>query len=521
VHGRATQKGLYVAAACSDCHSAPDQAGQRTAHRILSPADPESTIFRFNIPDTCGKCHQSITQDYWDGIHGQYVQRGSADAPVCTNCHGEHGIISPRDAMSPVSATRLAEETCAPCHESALLNEKYGLPGGRLASYIDSYHGVKSKAGDVTVANCASCHGSHRILPSTDPQSSIHVNNLRGTCGECHPGISEELAQTQIHATATGLRTGWPEFFRKLYLVIIFVTIGFMVLHNAADWFRHVRQLNGAPFVQRLSPSEVAQHWVLMLSFTVLVISGFSLRFADAVWVQWLFGWQGGFEARGIIHRVAAVVLTLGVVWHAFYLFTVRGRRWFRDMTAARVDLRHFVQNFAYFLGLRKEGPRFGRFSYMEKLEYWALAWGTVIMTATGILLWFDNYFTERWHLPKGVLDVMLVIHYYEAWLAFLAILVWHIYGTLFKPGVYPMNPAWLTGKMPKAMYVEEHPEGPKLAARAVRVRYEEQEDSNEKGGERVLPPEADRNSPSSAAARTTDGDASSHSPGEAPHRAG
>jgi cytochrome b subunit of formate dehydrogenase len=501
VHGRATQKGLYVAAACSDCHSAPDQSGRRTAHRILSPADAESTIFRFNIPDTCGKCHPNITQDYWEGIHGQYVKRGAADAPVCTNCHGEHGIVPPRDPHSPVSATRVAEETCAPCHESALLNEKYGLPGGRLASYIDSYHGLKSKAGDATVANCASCHGSHRILPSTDPQSSIHAANLRGTCGECHPAISEELAQTKIHATATGLRAGWPEFFRKLYLVIIVGTIGFMVLHNAADWLRYVKQMSVAPFIQRLTPSEVGQHWVLMISFTVLVITGFSLRFAEAGWARWLFGWEGGFEARGVIHRVAAVVMVVGAVWHVLYLFTARGRHWFRDMSARWSDVRTFGDNLKYFLGLRKSGARFGRFSYMEKLEYWALAWGTLIMSATGILLWFDNYFTRHWHLPKGLLDVMLVIHYYEAWLAFLAILVWHVYGTLFKPGVYPMNPAWLTGKMPGHMYTEEHPDGPKLAARLVRVRYEEPVEQAAEPA--VLPATGDSKAQSSRAGQT------------------
>ncbi len=477
VHGRATKKGLYVAAACNDCHSALDKTGRRTAHRILSPADPESTIYRFNIPDTCGKCHKYITQDYWEGIHGQYVQRGSADAPVCTNCHGEHGIISPRDPLSPVSAARVATDTCAPCHESALLNEKYGLLGGRLASYIDSYHGLKSKAGDVLVANCASCHGAHRILPSSDPTSSINAANLQETCGECHPGIGKELANTKIHETATGLHAGWSDFFRRLYIVLIVVTIGSMLLHNGADWLRHVRRMNAKAFVQRLGPSEVAQHWVLMVSFIVLVVSGFSLRFSEAAWVRWLFGWEGGFEARGIIHRAAAVVMVVGSVWHVLYLFTTRGRHWFRDMTAAWSDLVHVRQNLSYFLGMRDEPPRFDRFSYMEKLEYWALVWGTIIMTGTGLLLWFDNYFVDRWGLPKGLLDVMLVIHYYEAWLAFLAIAVWHLYGTLFKPGVYPMNPSWLSGKMPKEMYDEEHPEGPRLKTRTVRVRYEDEEE--------------------------------------------
>ncbi len=481
VHGRATKKGLYVAAGCDDCHSATDKNGKRTAHRILSPADPQSTIYHFNIPDTCGTCHKYVTQDYWEGIHGQYVKNGSLDAPVCTTCHGEHGIISPREPLSPVSPRAVATDTCSPCHESALFNEKYGLPGGRLASYIDSYHGLKSKAGDVMVANCSSCHGAHRILPSSDPTSSIHANNLLATCGDCHPGISPDLAGTKIHQSS-GLHTGWSAFFRELYIVLIIVTIGIMVLHNGADWLRHVRRMTKTAFVQRLSANEVVQHWVLALSFTALVVSGFALRFSDAFWVKWLFGWEGGFEARGIIHRVSAIVMMLGAVWHIVYLFTARGRHWFRDMVASRKDLSHIAQNLAYFAGRREEPPRFERFSYMEKIEYWALFWGTIIMSGTGVLLWFDNYFSDRWGLPKGFLDVMLVIHYYEAWLAFLAIVVWHLYGTLFKPSVYPMNPSWLTGKMPRDMYLEEHPDGPKLKARSMRIRYEDEEEPG--GGE-------------------------------------
>ena len=80
-------------------------------------------------------------------------------------------------------------------------------------------------------------------------------------------------------------------------------------------------------------------------------------------------------------------------------------------------------------------------------------------MAITGLLLWFDNL-AVTW-LPKGFLDVMLVIHYYEAWLATLAILIWHMYSTVFNPAVYPINPAWYTGKMPRRMYMHEHPQDP------------------------------------------------------------
>ncbi|HQN40088.1 MAG TPA: hypothetical protein PLQ31_11225, partial [Thermoanaerobaculia bacterium] len=178
VHGKAVQGGVSVAATCKDCHSTGD-----TSHRILPPGDPESSIHHFNIPKTCGKCHGKVENEYWEGIHGKLVARGEVDAPICTRCHGEHGILSPSDPRSPVSKARVAEETCSPCHESAVLNEKYNIPSGRLTTFIDSYHGLKTKAGDARVANCASCHGVHRILPSSDPTSSIHPDNLRQTCG--------------------------------------------------------------------------------------------------------------------------------------------------------------------------------------------------------------------------------------------------------------------------------------------------------------------------------------------------
>ncbi|MCO6435569.1 MAG: cytochrome b/b6 domain-containing protein [Phycisphaerae bacterium] len=479
VHGQASRKGLYVSATCNDCHSAKDPDGKRTAHRILGAGNPESTIYHFNIPNTCGQCHESVTKDYLEGIHGILVtERGSVDSPVCTTCHGEHGIISPKDPRSPVSSARVAEDTCAPCHESVVLNEKYGIPSGRLRSYIDSYHGLKSKAGDVHVANCASCHGAHRILPSSNPNSSINAANLQHTCGECHPGISAELAKTPIHSTATGLYAGWPEFFRNLYIVLIVGTIGGMLLHNGADWLRFVRNLGKRPFVQRLSMNEVMQHWALMISFTVLVISGFSLRFSEAGWVKLLFGWTGGFEIRGIVHRVAAVILILTSIWHLFYLITPRGWQCVKDISMRIYDLRHLGENIQYFLGRRSHPPGFKRFSYMEKAEYWALVWGTIIMTVTGLLLWFDNFFVQSLGLPKGVLDVALVIHYYEAWLATLAILVWHIYGTMFSPAAYPMNTAWLAGRMPRDMYAHEHPEGPRLKARLFTVRLEDEEEA-------------------------------------------
>ncbi len=451
VHGKATQGGSEEAANCINCHST-----EGTAHKIYSPGHPESTINHFNIPKTCGKCHQAIEQEFWEGIHGELVKRGETDSPVCTHCHGEHGILAHTDPASPVSPVRLAEMTCTPCHDSITLTEKYGLATGRRTSFVDSYHGLKSKAGDLHVANCASCHGVHRILPSSDPTSTVYPGNLQATCGECHPGISSALAAVPIHGfTSQASPSKTASVVKTIYIMAIIVIIGLMALHWLIDLIRQIVLVIKKPQVRRMRIGELWQHHLLMLSFIILVVTGFSLRFNQS-WVSGLFfGWIGGFELRGLIHRIAAVVLMFASAWHFFYLLTPRGRRFLKDMFPKFHDFTHFVQKIFYNLGFSKKPPRFKRFSYIEKAEYWALIWGNVVMILTGILLWFDNYFVSIF--PEGVLEVSLIVHYYEAILASLAILIWHMYATVFNPEVYPMNPSWLTGKMPRKMFEHEH----------------------------------------------------------------
>jgi cytochrome b subunit of formate dehydrogenase len=450
VHGKAASGGLTMAATCNDCHSSDN-----TAHKIFSPDSKESSINHFNIPYTCGKCHTNIANDYWEGIHGELVKRGETDSPVCTDCHGEHGILSPEDPRSPVSPTRVAEATCSPCHESARLNEKYDIPTGRLKTWVDSYHGLKSRAGDITVANCASCHGAHKILPHTNPASSINKANLQETCGNCHPGISATIANTPIHGTPGMSSTPVANIIAKIYIVSIILIIGTMVFHWLIDLRRQISNVMKKKQVKRMRPGEVWQHALLTVSFIVLVITGFSLRFAEAGWVKMLFGWEGGFPLRGIIHRVAAVLFILTVIWHVIYLITAPGRKFFFDIFPSLKDFKQFWEMVKYNLGFSSKKPDFARFSYVEKAEYWALVWGSVIMIVSGFFLWFDNI-AVKW-FPKGFLDTMLVVHYYEAWLATLAILIWHMYSTIFNPAVYPMNPSWITGNMPEDMFKHEH----------------------------------------------------------------
>jgi len=459
VHGRAVSGGVLLAASCNDCHSA-----NGSAHKIYGANDSESTINHFNIPHTCGKCHSGVEQEFWEGIHGKLVARGEVDAPVCTNCHGEHGIIATSDPRSPVSPARVAVATCAPCHESAYLNEKYGIPTGRLRSWYDSYHGLKSKAGDVTVANCASCHEAHMVLPKADKRSSVFPANLQSTCGTCHPGISAEIASVPIHGEPGVSQTPAANLVKNIYIVAIFVIIGAMVVHWLIDLRKQIHKVRRKVSFRRMTLNEVGQHYLLMITFIVLAITGFSLRYKESWWVDWFFGWEGGFPLRGQIHRIAAVLFVVAVVWHVLYLLKPRGRRFLRDMWPQARDFSQFFHMIAYNLGLRENKPGFGRFSYVEKAEYWALVWGAAVMALTGFFLWFEDL-AVSW-FPKGALDVVLVVHYYEAWLATLAILIWHMYSTVFSPSVYPMNPSWIDGQMPLDVYQHEHPEDPHLTAK-------------------------------------------------------
>lgn len=208
-----------------------------------------------------------------------------------------------------------------------------------------------------------------------------------------------------------------------------------------------------------MTRSERIQHLLLLTSFMTLVITGFFLKFPDAWWVTWIRRVSGEalFDLRGLLHRIAAVVMIADSLYHIYYLvFTKRGKEFIRDMMIRFQDLKDVILVLKHNFGISKSKPRFGRFSYVEKAEYWALIWGTVIMTVTGIAMWFENQFM-RW-FSKLFLDVCETIHYYEAWLAFLAIVVWHFYYVIFNPEVYPMNFAWLTGKVTEEEMEKEHP---------------------------------------------------------------
>jgi len=218
---------------CTSCHG---------SHNLRSLIDPKSTIFRSNIPQTCGTCHPDITKQFTESIHGVLAAKGRSESPTCTTCHGIHRIKAKVDPDSPVNERRIALTTCPQCHAAERISKEFGITKAQVRSYYDSFHGLSYRGGDTFSANCASCHGVHDIRPSSDPKSMIHKDNLQKTCGSCHPGASENFSKGKIHSIASIAGEDFGEkvvgWVRVVYIILIVSVIGGLTFFNFADWLR-------------------------------------------------------------------------------------------------------------------------------------------------------------------------------------------------------------------------------------------------------------------------------------------
>jgi cytochrome b subunit of formate dehydrogenase len=453
VHGRAVRAGKN-AATCSDCHG---------SHAIFAGRDSRSRINHWNVVETCAQCHKEIARQFNESVHGAALKTGVRDVPDCTNCHGEHLILEPSNPASALNAANVSVQTCGRCHADARLARLHDLPADRVPSYADSYHGLALREGSLTAANCASCHGVHDILRSSDPRSTVNAANLAKTCGQCHAGVSEQFAIGAVHVqTATGPAHPVVQWIRGIYWVLIPLTLGFMVFHNLLDLVAKTRRrrslVHSGQQVVRMNLWFRIAHWGVMLSFPTLVFTGFALKYPDSWWTAPFLLWGKHEAFRGQLHRTAAVVLIAATLYHFLHLAVNRRDRVFLSAMLPKLkDATDLIGVLLYNLGARKEEPRFAKFNYAEKLEYWAFLWGTAVMGLSGFYLWFNNFALR--HFPKWTTDAATAVHWYEALLATFSILLWHFYLVIFDPLVYPMDTAWLNGKVSADHYRHARPE--------------------------------------------------------------
>lgn len=195
------------------------------------------------------------------------------------------------------------------------------------------------------------------------------------------------------------------------------------------------------------------EHFILMTTFTVLAITGLPQMFSlESPIARTMIELMGGIQTVRIIHRWAAFFLVVGSVYHVFtsaYRLYVKHER--PRVMFEKKDLFDLINYLRYNFGLIDEHPKMKKFNFGEKFEYWAVVWGTVVMTITGFMLW--NPIATTAVLPGQIIPVALAAHGGEALLAVLSIIIWHMYNVHIKH----FNPSIFTGKLPRHQMEEEH----------------------------------------------------------------
>ena len=450
IHGKGLlRSGLVVTATCVDCH---------TAHGELPHTDPASSVHPTNVATTCAQCHRGIYEQFESSIHSPKVSDSKEELPVCADCHSAHHIGR---TDRPDFRLEIMDQ-CGRCHREL------------AESYFDTYHGKVSKLGYLKTAKCYDCHGAHDILPVYEPASHLSRQNIIETCGRCHPGSNRRFAGYLTHATHHDPHK-YPALFWTFWgmtglLVGTFVFFGLHTLAWLPRSLRYRRELvrshalESGQHVERFPRLYRRLHVLVIISFIGLAVTGMSLKFSYTDWARFLSRTLGGFETAGFIHRVCAVITFVYFALHIWDLLRrqrASGRSWRTFISGAsgmlpgKGDLVEFGQSMKWFFG---KGPRpeYGRWTYWEKFDYFAVFWGVAVIGSTGLLLWFPEFFTRV--IPGPLINVATVIHSDEALLAVGFIFTIHFFNTHFRPEKFPMDTVIFTGTIPLDEFKQDRP---------------------------------------------------------------
>ena len=450
IHGKGLlEAGLTVTANCAQCH---------TAHMELPASDPRSSVNRANIPQTCAKCHRGIYEQFVKSVHSPEAHQTSKQQPVCADCHSAHSI-----QRTDISDFRLnIMNQCGKCHEKI------------TESYFETYHGKVSKLGYLKTAKCYDCHGAHNVLPVTDPRSKLSRNNIVQTCAQCHPGSHRQFAGYLTHATHHD-PVRYPVLFYTFWGMTTLL-VGTLVVsgthtalwlprslqYRAAMRKQHVEE--GAVYVRRFRTFERNLHLTVITSFLGLASTGMILKFSYARWASVLARLLGGFEVAGWIHRVCAVLTFtyFGMhIWDVVRKRRASGLSWRKfiagpeSMLFNRRDWTEFVGSLKWFVG-KGARPDYGRWTYWEKFDYFAVFWGVAVIGGTGLVLWYPTFFTR--FVPGWFVNVATTIHSDEALLAVAFIFSVHFFNTHFRPEKFPIDTVIFTGGMPLEEFQKDRP---------------------------------------------------------------
>jgi formate dehydrogenase gamma subunit len=209
--------------------------------------------------------------------------------------------------------------------------------------------------------------------------------------------------------------------------------------------------------IVRFTRIQRIEHATTMTLFLVLAITGLPQKFYDAGWGQTLMGWLGGVDTARWIHRAAGVTFAVVVAVHLSRLvYLVSTGRTSLALVPTRQDFRDAITTLRYYLGVSDHQARFGHFDYRQKFEYWGLVLGAAIVVMTGFILLYPATLTR--FLPGEFVPAAMVAHSNEGLMAFLVVIVWHIYNAHFNPDVFPFDTSIFTGRISRERLRHEHP---------------------------------------------------------------
>jgi cytochrome b subunit of formate dehydrogenase len=467
IHGKALLvNGLVVAPSCNDCHG---------VHDILPHTDPDSRISRDMVPTTCGECHVLVEDVFNASVHGKVLEEHDISGPICTTCHTSHVVAPPSTPEFRLQADRM----CGECHAE------------QLRGYRDTFHGRAMALGRQEVAACYDCHGHHDITEVTSPDSHTNGDHRVETCRKCHPAANENFAQYIVHADHSN-KEAYPQLYYVFWgmTALLVGTFAFFALHtllwlyrsmalymsDSREWREEKNQVReDTEEFTRFTPLDRFLHGLVITSFLLLVITGMPLKFYYTDWAKAMLGAMGGQAVAAVLHRVGALVTIFYMVTHVSSVISglIVGRRQFANPETGRYELLRFVkaafgpdspmpgiQDFKdivahnkWFFG-RGPKPQFDRWTYWEKFDYMAVFWGVAMIGASGLIMWFPEFFTLL--LPGWAINVAHIIHSDEALLAAGFIFTFHFFNVHFRPDKFPMDKVMFSGRLSKAEMLSE-----------------------------------------------------------------
>ncbi len=445
IHGKALMdSGLVVAATCVSCH---------TAHSMQAPSDPRSSIAPDHVAATCGACHQGIEEQYHAGVHWRGNTETDSRLPTCNDCHTAHTIGRTDGTNFRMAVT----ESCGNCHAE------------QAETFLETLHGKATLLGSSVAAKCYDCHGTHAILPPSNPASTLGSSHIVNTCSQCHEGAHVAFTGYLTHATPHD-REHYPWLFWTFWAMTLLLvgTLVVALAHSAAwlvkllrtrkEWQAGkaaMRSTREGWFFRRFSRQQRIQHMVMMLAFFDLAVTGMALKFSAARWAGAIAPVLGGPDAMRVLHRIGALALISIFCVHLLDLISKRRswkRSWLAMLTApdtlmfGRRDWNDLRGMLRWFVG-RGPRPRFERYTYWEKFDYFAVFWGVAVIGLTGLMLWFPEAATHV--VPGWFLNVATIVHSDEALLAVVFIFTIHFFNSHLRPDKWPMDMVMFTGRMP------------------------------------------------------------------------